>query len=288
MRTLLPLVFLLSTSLNAQTTFAPIGAKWTYKQGSCCGPDTNLMVIEATSDTIIQGRTFSKLQVSEGWFGCHEFVQFFSGSNDSLFYFDPDSEQSHLLFRWDAIIGESWSTPVEQSGYPDTLDWTVMDTSHVVVDGLWLRTLEVNVESRQWMLFSYGGAITERLGASGAPFTWILGFCDGETFQGLRCYEDPDISWLNPQFQQCDLSVGMDDAITATTFLIRPTVATTGEPIQVIAPRGTITVLDASGRLVHQRSIKGQGSFDLDTPGTYLVRFTTPEGDPTHQRIVVR
>lgn len=288
MRTLLPLVFLLSTSLNAQTTFAPIGAKWTYKQGSCCGPDTNLMVIEATSDTIIQGRTFSKLQVSEGWFGCHEFVQFFSGSNDSLFYFDPDSDQSHLLFRWDAMIGESWSTPVEQSGYPDTLDWTVMDTSHVVVDGLWLRTLEVNVESRQWMLFSYGGAITERIGGSGAPFTWILGFCDGETFQGLRCYEDPDISWLNPQFPQCDLSVGLNESPAGSSFSIRPTLASVGESIQVNGSQGTILVLDAVGRVVLERTTQGLVTFDLDTPGTYIVRFTAREGGNAHQRIVVR
>jgi hypothetical protein len=195
LKRILLLVSVLSTAaLQAQDTFAPVGAKWTYKQGSWAGPDTNLMVLEAISDTLIQGRTFSKLQVSEGWFGCHEFVQFFSETDDSLFYFDPGSEQYHLLFRWNALVGESWSTPVDQSGYLDTLDWSVTDTSHTIVDGLWLRTLDVNVESRQWMLFSYGGTIAERLGGLGAPFTWILGSCDGETFLGLRCYEDPEIS----------------------------------------------------------------------------------------------
>jgi hypothetical protein len=236
MRILLPFAIAFSTSLCAQTTFAPVGAKWTYVQGSWGGPDTNLMVLEAISDTIIQGRTFSKIQVNEGWFGCHEFVQFLSQSNDSLSYFDPDAEQIHLLFRWNAEIGASWSTPVEQSGYLDTLDWTVMDTSHTLIDGSWLRTLDVSVASRQWMLFSYGGTFTERLGGMGAPFTWILGFCDGETFQGLRCYSDPGITWLNPQLPQCDLITGLSEHSAPPLVMVSPSTVDAGGTVHVTMP----------------------------------------------------
>ena len=47
------------TTMHAQTTFAPIGAKWSYKQAYWGGPDTNLMVLEVVSDTLIDGRKVS-------------------------------------------------------------------------------------------------------------------------------------------------------------------------------------------------------------------------------------
>ncbi|MBL7940813.1 MAG: T9SS type A sorting domain-containing protein [Flavobacteriales bacterium] len=280
-------VALVATSMHAQTTFAPVGAKWTYKQGSWAGPDTNLMVLEATTDTLIQGRTFTKLQVNEGWFGCHEFVQFFSESNDSLFYFEPDSEQVHLLFRWNALIGESWSTPVEQSGYLDTLDWTVTDTSHTIIDGLWLRTLEVNAESRQWTLFSYGGVYTERLGSYGAPFTWILGFCDGETFLGLRCYEDPEINWQSPQVTQCELGLGVDER-DGVRMEIMPTLVLRGEPVQITGAVGSVDVFDATGRLVRTLTTSGRLTFAFDRSGAYVLRLTSDRGERAVQRVMVR
>ncbi len=287
MRALLLLSVLIPFGSAAQTTFAPVGAKWTYKQGSWAGPDTNLMVLEATADTLIQGRTFTKLQVNEGWFGCHEFVQFFSESNDSLFYFEPDSEQVHLLFRWNALIGESWSTPVEQGGYLDTLDWTVTDTSLTIIDGQWLRTLEVNAESRQWTLFSYGGVYVERLGGYGAPFTWILGFCDGETFLGLRCYEDADLNWQDPQVTQCALSVGVEEYDRAT-MRVMPGLATVGESIHITSGAGIVEVFDAAGQVVRSFSTSGNSSFALDRSGAYVLRLTSYQGGRAVHHVFVQ
>lgn len=278
---------LLPIAVVAQTTFAPIGAMWTYEQGSWSGPDTTLMAVEVVSDTIMSGRLFSKVQVNEGWTGCHEFVQYYSDSNDSLFYYEHDSGLTQLLFRWNASIGETWSTPIEQTGYLDTLDWTVLDTSHVLVDGLWLRSLDVSVESRQWLFFSYGGTITERLGGSWAPFTWILGFCDGETFLGLRCYEDADITWQNPQVLQCDLGVGIKEH-DEVNMVIDPTLAVQGQPIQVSTSVGTLEVFDATGRVVRELSSTGNLTFDLHSPGAYLVRLSGRRGEVAIGRILVR
>ena len=66
MRTFLPLAFLLCTSLHAQTTFAPIGAAWTYTQGFAFAPDSGLFRIECLGDTVIQGTICSVLDYSEG------------------------------------------------------------------------------------------------------------------------------------------------------------------------------------------------------------------------------
>ncbi len=275
MRSSLLALAALPVALAAQTSFAPVGATWTYEQGTWGSPDTNLMVLEVVGDTLVQGRTFSMLQVNEGWFGCHAFVRLICESSDSMFYFDPSSGQYHLLFRWNAIIGGSWSTPVEQSGFLDTLDWTVIDTSHVMVDGLWLRRLNVDVVPRQSLVYSYGGTVVERLGGFSAPFTWILGFCDGETFNGLRCYSDPDITWLNPQFQQCDLGMGVSEQVRKPLMNVTPTIAPISGPISILideAKDWRLEVFDALGKAqAHTALINGHATFQPDRSGSYSI-----------------
>ncbi len=287
MRKLILATILLSTALNAQTTFAPLGAKWTYKQGTIFSPDTNLAVLEVINDTFIQGRTCSKLQINQGWFGCHEFVQFLSQSNDSMFYFDPTSNEFHLLFRWDAVVGENWSTPVQQSGFLDTLDWSVIDTGQTTIDGLWLRTLQINVVPRQGTIYGYGGTVIERLGGLWTPFTWILGFCDGETFLELRCYEDPDISWLNPQFEQCDLITGVPDAFVSSELMVSPTVIDRGETISITSTEPlAIELLDATGRIA-QRA-RTSATISIDQPGFYFIRGVVGSRAISTRRVLVR
>lgn len=214
----LALTLCLLPLLAMAQSWAPIGAKWTYKQGSCCGPDTNLAVIEVMGDTLLAGRTYSRLEVVTGWFNCHPFLPYFASNADSVWYWDPQQEQEHLLFRWNALPGDTWSTPAmaleEQF---DTLDWTVIDTAHLVIDGLSLRQLWMNVESRQGFVNGENqGLVTERSGGARAPFTWAIGPCDAETFNQLRCYEDAEIDWLNPLVPSCELVlpqvVRFDDA----------------------------------------------------------------------------
>lgn len=274
------------TTMHAQTTFAPIGAKWSYKQAYWGGPDTNLMVLEVVSDTLIDGRTCSKVQVHEGIFGCHEFVQYFAESNDSLFKYDQDAGQFDLLFRWNGSLGESWSTPVENSGFLDTLDWIVLDTSHAIIDGMWLRVLNVNVVPRQSMIYSYGGPIMERLGGPTAPFTWSLGVCDGEIFAGLRCYEDADITWQNPLVTQCALGVGIGEREEAGSW-IRPSLASRGEPVFITGVEGSMTVIDATGRQLSAQTVRGEQVITFDRPGTYLLRASTALGEMRVGRIQV-
>ena len=274
---------LIPFTIAAQTTFAPVGAKWTYLQGIWSGPDTNLAVLEVVSDTIIDGRVCSMLHVDQGWFGCHEFVQYFTESNDSLFYYDVESDQFHLLFRWNANIGETWSTPVAQASYLDTLDWAVLDTGHVVIDGLQLRTVEIIVDPRQFLLYSESwGWITERLGGIVAPFTWILGACDAESFQGLRCYEDPDISWLNPQFPQCELSTSISEAALLPTINWSPSVLQAGTPCTLTSTDvrvARLEALDASGRrVISVVAASGHAVVQFADPGCYVLRWETSGG----------
>ena len=278
---------LFAASLPAQTSYAPICAKWYYKQAHWGGPDTNLMVIEATGDTLIEGRTCRTLHINQGWYlGCHQLAMFLSESQDSLFYFASATGQHHLVFRWDAGIGDSWTTPVIQFGQEDTLVWTVLDTSMVMVDGFLLRSLEVDVGSRQWSSFGFGGIITERLGNAVAPFAWLYGVCDGEIFAGLRCYEDADIAWQSPQVAQCALGVGFDEH-AGPQMEIRPTVVRAGEPITITATVGSVAVLDATGRQLSMHSINGDRTISLDRPGIYSLRLSTILGAVIMGRVLV-
>ena len=295
----LPLVaLLLPIALPAQTAFAPVGARWTYTQGSCCGPDSTVAVIEVLSDTVIGGRTCSRLTASSGWFGCYGIVRYLTVSNDSMYYFNEDDPRFQLLFRWNAEPGSTWETPISQGAFTDTLDWTVSDTGHVVIGGVPLRTLTIGQDSRQGVLYCpLDGLITEQLGGA-APFTWAFAACDGETYNGLRCYDQnifplpeppppPPISWLNPQFPQCDLSVGIDARSSGERFSARPTLASTNESIRVTSASGILDVFDGRGQLVSRHRTNGSTSISMGSSGAYVLRFTTANGEVAHQRVVV-
>ncbi len=205
-------------------SWAPIGAKWTYEQGSCCGPDTNLAIIHAVSDTVLLERNYTQLEASEGFFTCHPFLPLFAANNDTVWYWDVIHEEERLMFRWNAVPGDTWTTAVPLSeDVMDTLEWAVLDTGHVVIDGLFLRQLSLEVGSALGFVYSPGqGLFTERLGGHIAPFTWAYGPCDAETFNRLRCYEDPEIHWQNPTVPQCALtppSVIRFDAPSAFWFV---------------------------------------------------------------------
>lgn len=200
MRKILTLLFLVPLLATAQS-WAPIGATWTYKQTNCCSPDSTVAVIQVVGDTLIGGKMCRDLQMTVGWQMCYELPRFQYESNDSLFYWNELENTFELFFRWDAVPGDTWSTPVAG----DTLLWTVADTGSVQVADEMLRNWTVSVASSQGIMYCPITEVTERLGPSSTPFTWVWPQCDGELYTGLRCYADSVISWLNPQVPQCGL-----------------------------------------------------------------------------------
>lgn len=292
MRVLLPVAIVFCSSLSAQTTFAPDGAKWTYLQGIISGPDTNIAEIEVVGDTMIAGRTCSHLVQNSGWSICHEFLTYLTMSGDSLSYWDQSTSEFHLLFDWSSTVGSTWSTPITQADQLiDTLDWSVLDTGHVTIDGVPFRSFDVSVMSRQWTLFSPNvGIVIERLGGMSAPFTWEPGFCDAESFIALRCYEDQQFSWLSPQFSQCDLSTSIPEHGTGTSLWVYPTILEAEETITVTAPSGALVdVVDATERLVNSlKNASQELRFTMQEPGLYFVRANIGSRPIGTQRILVR
>lgn len=288
------LFVLISPLLALGQNWAPPGAQWTYKQGSCCGPDTNLAVIAAVGDTLIDGQTCTKLAVEEGWFGCYAFLEFFAESNDSLFYYDPITGEFQLLFRWNALPGDTWSTAINDGfSAGDTLDWTVVDTGSVVIEGITLRTWEVQALARNFMYNAPIGFVTERLGPFGSPFTWVFSVCDGETFLQLRCYEDNVISWQDPAVAQCALSTSIHELDDANWFSVSPNPAPAGTTVQVEVPTTNgamqLVVIDALGRELLRSDVRNERSeLRLYSSGIHVVTLLRDGVLIAQQRLVVR
>lgn len=283
--------------VHAQT-WAPIGAKWTYTVGSSVSPDSFLLVIEAASDTIIAGRPCRQLDVLSGGFGCYVFNGFHHQSNDSLYFWDEHAASFRLLFRWDAIPGDSWWIPLELEGMGangrDTLDWSVVDTSTVDVEGLLSRQFTVNVTSRNgiWQP-SIGTTVTERLGPLGSPFVWKFAICDGEYYVGLRCYEDNDISWQSPSAPQCALSTSIAALHGPTFFRLSPNPVTAGEAffLELQGSNTPVDVIihDALGREVLRVNLKDMRTpMTISVSGVYVVTLQQAGTALAQQRLVVR
>lgn len=299
MRILIPIAFFFWSTLTAQTSFAPSGSSWTYTQGFASTLDSALFRVECTGDTLLHGTNCSVLDFGSGISDCMGFRQYVTTMGDSVMFWEPNDSTFRTLYVFGLNPGDGWQTLVGRGYFDqgawvsvfDTLSFVVTMSDTVVIDGLSLRRSAVQAN---WSPFSSGqnvplsGTITERSGHSLFMFPWIDGACDVEYNGPLRCYSDPDITWLNPQFPQCELSVGLNEVPEGSSFWICPTLAASGEPIQLNGSQGTVIILDALGRVVLQKTTQGPVSFDLYDPGTYIVRFMTNEGGTAHQRIVVR
>jgi|GEM_PF-3583237 len=195
---------------TAQTVFAPIGAEWSYTQHYVGGPDTALFRIHCIGDTTIQGVNCSKLSWSGGFSACMGFFPFVTTAGDSVLFFDPADNTFRTLCVFGLPVGGTWRTIIGlggQEGLHDTLLYTVTAADTIMLAGLPLRrtTVEVTYELGSYVHAPSDGQFIERFGNMDFLFQWFYGPCDNEINGPLRCYSDPEVSWLDPQYPQCEL-----------------------------------------------------------------------------------
>lgn len=291
------LLFLLAPLLAMAQSWAPIGATWTYKQGHWAGPDTNLAVLILTGDTMIQGKSCDKLETINGYFNCFPFYDYIHYDGDSLWIYDAADDRFMLLMCMNALPGESWATELQHSvgGVRDTITWTVLDTATIIVDGIPLRTLDLSYSS-PGILSPYCSphcTFIERIGNLKYLFDFQIGVCDAETFLGLRCYEDDDISWQSPSVPQCALSTGIAALHEPTFFSLRPNPATAGEPffLELQGPGTPVDLIvhDALGREVVRTNLKDTRTpLVISVSGVYVVTLQLAGTALAQQRLMVR
>lgn len=292
------LIALLLPLLAPAQSWAPVGATWTYKQGIWSGPDTNLAVITLTGDTLIQGKTCDKLQTIDGYFNCFPFYDLIHYDGDSLWIYDEHDDRFMLLMCMSALPGDSWATELQHSsgGVRDTITWTVLDTATIIVDGVALRSLDLSSASANLILSPNCWphcTFIERIGNLKYLFDFQNGVCDAETFLGLRCYEDNEITWQSPDVPQCALGTGITEAGAATPFNMSPNPVLAGEPTLLeligMAEPTDMYVYDAMGREVLQsRLMEARTPLTLPVRGMYVIVLRRAGVPVAQQRLVVR
>lgn len=269
MRPSLTTAILFSTAINAQTTFAPIGATWTYTQHHQ-SPDSGLFSLVCTGDTVIQGRACIHLE-DLGDAGCMPWHRDIAMQGDSVLVHDLVDDTFRTLYVFGLPIGGTWQTVVGYESDYDTIMHTVVDTGSMELNGVLLRTMEVTTTS-EWTTWSFtSGRIIERLGDLSYLFPWIYGTCDMEMNAPLRCYSDPDISWLNPELPQCDLSTSVTEPDMDRELMVSPTVIDQGGTIRITSDTPvSVELLDATGRVI--RAARTNTTLTIEKPGIYFVR----------------
>ncbi|MEO8066312.1 MAG: hypothetical protein ABI599_01340 [Flavobacteriales bacterium] len=289
MRPFIPLPFLLCASLNAQTIFAPLGAKWTYEEHYAFIPDSNIVVVESIADTVMLGRTCKVLEVT-GDIYCTPSYRYVYASNDTVFFWEPVAGLFSVLHIMNAVPGQQWDMWVSAPNFALTMvaGVTTNAVSTTVISGLTLRTQSQSVDVPGMAYFGTGNVI-ERLGDLRYLFPWGTGACDGDYITTLRCYEDPDITWLNPQVPQCDLITGIGEHSPVSPLRIAPSLTEVGTPIAISTTDASVRsyrVTDMTGRTIATGSFAhGTAPLQLPRAGTYMV-MPEPMGAFSAQRVV--
>ena len=265
--------------LSAQS-FAPPGATWTYTYAvdniiDPFPPVYSAYMLTAMGDTLLGGHLCSRVEGSG--LACHNNLGFLYQSNDSVFQWDAVAGAFGLLYRWDAVTGESWNVPIHGAGFgADTLTYTVLSTSTTMINSQSRRVLDVQIWDQLSYSFS-GGQLIEGIGDIGYLFPWYIGLCDGFTMGPLRCYEDADLGlYMAPGITQCDLGTFVPANPGGAGLTLSPTITERGGIVTVTVADPacrSISVLDALGREVLRRPIAGgKAVFQMDQAGVYSVR----------------
>lgn len=201
------LALLLSAgTLAAQPEFAPIGAVWYYHKYEFFQfpwVPIKFYRIEATGDTLIQGRSCSILETSDP-IDCtrRRNKEYVSQQGDTIWLYDQDTEAFQLLYNFGAQPGDTWTIDLVQvlSEMPLTVTIRVDSISTVNIAGTSLRRYYAShkIDSPEWEgeFYPFPFPFTELLGAEPYLFyiwTFEIGpLCDTAYPRGLRCYYDPN------------------------------------------------------------------------------------------------
>ena len=293
MRALLLFTILVSTTLSAQTTFAPLGAHWTYTYAvdnliDPFPPVYSAYTLAVTGDSLIGGRLCSTIEGTS--LACHTQQGFTYQSADSVFYWDEVANSFSLLYRWDATTGESWQIHSTGQGGTDTLTYTVQATGTVLINGQLLRTLEVTLWDQMALSFT-SGRLIEGVGDTGYLFPWYTALCDGFLMGPLLCYEDGVLGlYLNPPATSCTIGTGIPEPSANGIPNNLPTLVDAGSPITLRVPASTnVEVIDAAGRVIGSlRTSSTQSMLTFPHAGMFVVRCMAEGHLLSSQRLIVR
>lgn len=260
--------------------FATIGAKWTYQVGSgCCNNGNELDFIQWTvwKDTIIHQkncRMIIKNGVSIEGFSDTMFVY---QQGQQVFYYDFYSDNFTLLYDFSKQKNESWVVNSGNCG----LNIIVEEVSLITINQHTLKQLKVTSDNSD-----YEGYIIEKIGYLKKPQPDFSQYCYGlisylNYYDGLRCYEDPEIGFYDFQISpSCDFVKVSNSKSLINDLKILPNPNDGHFLIHWNSPqKGKIVIYNSLGHMIQEITLdnENQKYLDLTTEvdGIYFLQFSS-------------
>ena len=247
------LPFALPPLLACAQSWCPPGATWTYEYDLVLADYYGVQRVEYVGDTLLGGHTAQHLEQTDVVapsgstnFQAYPAFPLFTRYDNDVVYIWDNTGVYDTLFWFGAAPGDRWNV----AGWPDggNIAVTVLDTGIQVIDGVPLRRLVVE---------PFPGlpidTVYERIGGLQLHLNAFIWFVSDAPYQGLMCYSDQDIDLVAPGVTDCGYTLSVPDdprALDASPF---PNPGTTHFTLDLYPGPHTITLFDATGRMVLQQ-----------------------------------
>lgn len=238
--------------------FAPVGAKWYYKQSSFNFPyPEEFRLVEVTGEAMFQGQL---CRVIEGMTGCGLLnPSYVFTRNDSTFFWSQFTTNFELLYDFGASVGNTWL--IKGLGLTG-------DSLRIFIDSIGQRIINTDT-LKTWHIsylgcYDWGNEIMEKVG----NFRFLspsFCLCENNPF-GVRCYLDQS-SYYHFVPYPCDTSIllvgtnslDLSNRIQCTPNPFQETITLTTEPF---SEPFTFLLFDNVGKLVIRQKFSGSAAIE--------------------------
>lgn len=270
---LISFAFFISLQIFGQD-FAPIGAKWYYSE--CFFDwrpiDIDYLSITAVKDTLIQNVMCRKLSKRHKPSCSNRPIdEYVFSRNDSVFFYDQAFDEFQLLYDFNAVKYDLWIIKVKNGNQQtDTVLVSVDSISTIRLNETDLKKLYVTYSKNKDFYLRHS-IIIEKLGEMGYMFgsPWTTSqTCDGNSSQGLRCYQDNEFGVYSTGIaSSCDyIHVWTDISTKESVSNIKIYPNPTQGIIDIISSNNynsIIIITDILGKPIFQKKINIPTQLDL-------------------------
>lgn len=222
------LTLLWLAGIHAQN-FAPIGAKWYYSHDSSNDPPfpyTGYISLESIGDTVINGTQARVIEIKNSMKKQLLYHEYLAQQNDSILYYNPYLNRFVLLYNFSAKKGDTIHVHTNKTKVPpgflngqqDSIElfgYVITKIDSVQIGDSWFRRQHVsdaNYGGANWSFNGMGNTnalIVSKFGSDNYLFGYTRLVSGFTTEPVLRCYEDTNTSYKNPNWDKaCDYENG--------------------------------------------------------------------------------
>lgn len=294
MKIILLFILILTNCLigYAQTEFAPIGAKWYFNQPSSANSD--YVYFESVKDTVVQNKSCRIIEVKLNGLKLVS-KEYLRQTNDSIFYFNTNSNSFHLLYNFSAKVGDTITVhkgkfkPTKAFfSYKDSIPgfrYKISSTDSIQVSGNWVKRQKVvSFEDDLWGFYKPDGNdsyVWDKIGSLAYFFGVQAGITPEDNPSICRCYSDSHLVFRNPLWDyDCGSPTGIqsDDIVEDKVLIVNPVHDQLS--LKMVESVEWIQIYDVKGICLIATDVK-RNTFSMDIshlrPGIYFLMIKTKQ-----------